>query len=108
MQTIVGLNGIGGINKMKFNWIPPLVITCTFLMIGMIWYLISWHNIPEYLQKGIKENIWILIVIWIPILFWSSIDKTDEEYKQEREQYNKREEVNKAIIKKYDEMESLK
>ena len=93
---------------MKFVWMPPLAIACTLLMIGMLWYLISWDDIPEYLQSKIKEYIWIPIVIMIPFLIWASIGQTDEESKKYWEKIHRQQEEDKIIYKKYDDMEDLK
>jgi len=93
---------------MKFIWYIPLGIASTLSMIGMMWYLIAWHYIPEYMQNAIKEHLWIFIVFTIPFLIWAGIGKTDKEYEKERELYKKRDEQNKSIMKKYEDMEDLK
>jgi len=93
---------------MRYDPIPPLCIGGVFYIMGAIFYFISWNYLPEILQKGIIDNLWILVfVLGIPIVL-SGITQDEAEIEKQLERDRKIREESKKIFKKYEDMDNLK
>jgi hypothetical protein len=92
---------------MKFDPIPPLIISMTFGMMGLMSYIIVWDSLPENLQKGIMVIIPYFVITSLPIIIWSGITKTDKELEEWKITNEKHKKENNDIIKKYESMSDL-